>query len=254
MIPKIIHYCWFGAGQMTDLEKDCIHSWKKWLPDYALKCWNEDNFNVTSFKFTKEAYRLKKYAFVSDVCRLQALYQEGGIYLDTDMMVVRKFDDLLGHQFFIGKERKDLISAGIIGSEKNNPLIQTLLHKYANLQFVYHKPIDIPTFLTENLPSHQDITVYSSEYFYPLPYKMRGRDYISFITEQTFAVHLWNHSWKNERDYLHDKNFSMALKQYFQRCLASPQNILKDAFLLDFMKYFLADKFGFVYRWYKKNT
>lgn len=236
---------------MTEMEKDCIRSWEKWLPDYTFKRWNEDNFEVNAFEFTKAAYRLRKYAFVSDVSRLHALYEQGGIYLDTDMMVVRDFDDLLQHQFFIGKERRDLISAGIIGSVKNSPIIKSLLDNYAMLKFDYNTPMDIPSFLTANLQSNQDISIYSPEYFYPLPYVMRGRDYRNFIKEQTYAVHLWNHSWKQERDYLHDKNFSMALKQYFNRCKTSPRSIWKDAFLLDFMKYFLADKFGFAYKLYK---
>lgn len=251
MIPKVIHYCWFGPNQMAGLEKDCIQSWKKWLPDYTLKCWNEDNFDINSFEFTKEAYRLKKYAFVSDVCRLQALYSEGGIYLDTDMLLVQKVDSLLTYDFFIGEQKERSLNAAIIGAEAKHPLILELLDGYRQLTFDYNAPMDMPTYLNGRLKK-EGIKVFSPEYFYPLPYTKRGRAIEYYIRPETITVHLWNHSWKQERDYLHDKNFSMALKQYLQRCLTSPQSILKDAFLLDFLKYFLADKFGFVYRWYKK--
>jgi mannosyltransferase OCH1-like enzyme len=250
LIPKLIHYCWFGPNQLTDLEKDCISSWKQWLPDYTLKCWNEDNFDVNSFGFTKEAYRLKKYAFVSDVCRLYALSNEGGIYLDTDMFLIRTFDSLLHYDFFIGDQKEGSINAAIMGSEPNHPLILELLKGYKKLTFDYHAPMDIPTYLNARL-NREGIKVFSREYFYPLPYAKRGSDIKDYIRPETIAVHLWNHSWKNERDYLHDKNFSMALKQYFHRCLASPQSIWKDVFWLDFMKYFLADKFGFVYKLYR---
>lgn len=235
------------------MEQECIQSWKKWLPDYEIKCWNEGNFDVNGYDFTKKAYQFKKFAFVSDVCRLHALYQEGGIYLDTDMLVIKGFQDLLQHKFFIGKEREDLISAGIIGTEKNSKTIESLLVKYAKLKFDYNKPLDIPTFLTANLPSDQDIIIYSPDFFYPLPFAKRGRDINEFIQPETFTVHLWNHSWKQERDYLHDKNFRMALKQYFQRCSIDPKSIWGDRFPLDFIKYFLAEQMGSVYRFYSRQ-
>ncbi|SHN31804.1 Alpha 1,4-glycosyltransferase conserved region [Cyclobacterium lianum] len=237
---------------MTELEKDCIQSWELWLPEYTFKLWNENNFNINSYKFTEQAYRLKKYAFVSDVCRLYALYHEGGVYLDTDMVILKNIDDLLWNKCFIGREKENLISAGIIGAEKNNSVFKFLLDKYTHLQFNFDDPIDIPTYLTMNLDLSQDITVFPPEYFYPLPYGRRGEDYSRFISKHTYAVHLWNHSWKNEKDYLHDKNFGMALKTYFQRCRVSPEIILNDAFLFQFLKYLFAEKFSFIYKWYKK--
>lgn len=92
MIPKIIHYCWFGKGKKNRLIKRCIRSWKKRMPDYEIICWNEDNFDYTSVPFVKEAYEQKKWAFVADYVRLYALFHYGGIYLDTDSEVYKSFD------------------------------------------------------------------------------------------------------------------------------------------------------------------
>ena len=94
-IPKIIHYCWFGEKDMPDLVKKCIKSWKKILPDYEFKLWNEENFDINSTKWTKVAYKNKKYAFVSDYVRLCALLEFGGIYLDTDIRVKNSFNNLI---------------------------------------------------------------------------------------------------------------------------------------------------------------
>ena len=104
MIPKIIHYCWFGRGEMPQLAKDCIASWQKYMPDWEYRLWTEDNFDVNQIPYTKEAYDAKKYAFVSDYVRLWVLCNEGGLYLDTDVEVFKPFDDLLCHRTFAGFE------------------------------------------------------------------------------------------------------------------------------------------------------
>ena len=104
MIPKIIHYCWFGHGEMPDLAQKCIASWHKYMPDWDFKLWNEDVFDVSIVPYTKEAYEAKKFAFVSDYVRLWALFKEGGLYLDTDVEVFKSFDDLLKYNAFAGFE------------------------------------------------------------------------------------------------------------------------------------------------------
>ncbi|WP_337518613.1 glycosyltransferase family 32 protein, partial [Alistipes ihumii] len=96
MIPKIIHYCWFGRGKMPELAEHCLASWRKFLPDYELKLWNEDSFDVNRLRFTRQAYERRKFAFVTDYVRLYALKSFGGIYMDTDVEVLRSLDDLLG--------------------------------------------------------------------------------------------------------------------------------------------------------------
>lgn len=104
MIPKIIHYCWFGRGEMPQLAKECIASWHKYMPDWEYKLWNEDNFDVNCTAYSREAYEAKKYAFVSVYVRLWVLCNEGGLYLDTDVEVFKPFDDLLCHRTFAGFE------------------------------------------------------------------------------------------------------------------------------------------------------
>ena len=104
MIPKIIHYCWFGGNPLPKSAIECIESWKQFFPDYEIKEWNETNFDIHLNRYTEEAYQQKKWAFVSDVARLWALVHEGGIYMDTDVEVVRPLDDLLKNKAFIGFE------------------------------------------------------------------------------------------------------------------------------------------------------
>uniref|UniRef100_UPI004027572F glycosyltransferase n=1 Tax=Segatella hominis TaxID=2518605 RepID=UPI004027572F len=104
MIPKIIHYCWFGLGPLPELAQKCIASWKKYLPDYEIKEWNEDNFDVNIIPYTAEAYQAKKYAFVSDYARFWILYKYGGIYFDTDVEVIRPIDDIVERGNFMGFE------------------------------------------------------------------------------------------------------------------------------------------------------
>ena len=100
MIPKIIHYCWFGRGEKPEQAKKCIESWQKFLSEYEIKEWNEDNFDINSNQYVREAYESRKFAFVTDYVRLYAIYTEGGIYMDTDVEVIGNFDSFLHHQAF----------------------------------------------------------------------------------------------------------------------------------------------------------
>ena len=118
MIPKKIHYVWFGKGEMNERSKKCLESWKKILPDYEIKEWNEDNFDINYNDFTKQAYENKKWAYLSDVVRLYALYTEGGIYMDTDVEIYKSLDEFLDLDGFIGFEDKHYLSTGTIGSKK----------------------------------------------------------------------------------------------------------------------------------------
>ena len=106
MIPKIIHYCWFGGAPLPRLACKCIDSWKKFFPNYEIREWNEENFDVDRLPFTREAYAAKKYAYVSDVARFYILYHEGGIYFDTDVEIAASFDDILTHGAFMGMQSK----------------------------------------------------------------------------------------------------------------------------------------------------
>lgn len=121
MIPKIIHYCWMSGEPFPELIRDCIDSWKAKLPDYKIIEWNSQNFDYNIIPYTKEAMEKKKYAFVSDYVRLYALYKYGGIYLDSDIKVLKSFDSLLNDKAFTGFESKERIGVWLLASEKQNP-------------------------------------------------------------------------------------------------------------------------------------
>ena len=136
-IPKVIHYCWFGRGAMPKLAKKCIKSWKKFCPDYEIICHNEDNFDLHENKYVREAYEAKKWAFVSDYARLKIIYDNGGIYLDTDVEIIRPVDELLSHEAFMGFDEKGIVATGLgFGAQKGNEIIAELLHDYDEIPFV----------------------------------------------------------------------------------------------------------------------
>ena len=138
-IPKIIHYCWFGNNPKPRLVKKCIKSWKKYLPDYEIREWNDSHLNLIDLKYVKEAYEAKKYAFVSDVFRLYALKNYGGIYLDTDVEIFKSFDEFLNLNFFCGFENyygNINPATAVIGAAKNSNLINELLNEYNDCSFL----------------------------------------------------------------------------------------------------------------------
>lgn len=135
MIPKILHYCWFGHGQMDATSKMCMESWKKFCPDYEIKLWNEDNFDISQNPFVQEAYEEKKWAFVTDYVRLYVLYHFGGIYLDADIELLKNLDDLLPLDGVVTSYQDCTIPAAIMLSEKRNPWIKALLDYYNDRHF-----------------------------------------------------------------------------------------------------------------------
>lgn len=136
MIPKVIHYCWFGYNEKPELVKRCIESWKKYCPDYEIKEWNEDNFDVNLCDYTKQAYDKGKWAFVSDVARLWIIYNEGGIYLDTDVELHNELDELLNYSCWFGCDDIRYIATGLgFGAEEKNFLVKSILEDYYNRTF-----------------------------------------------------------------------------------------------------------------------
>lgn len=208
MIPKIIHYCWFGRGKMPELAVKCIDSWKKYLPDYEIKEWNEDNFDLDMFPFTREAYDNRKFAFVTDVVRLYALYKEGGIYMDTDVEVLKSLDRFLVHNAFSGFENNNYVPTGIMASEKSSMWAKENLDYYKGRHFV--KPdgsFDTTTnviiitnyMLSKGLApnnKYQDfpglVTMYPNDYFCP---KSHGTGKIN-LTKNSYTIHHFSGSWK----------------------------------------------------------
>lgn len=206
-IPKRIHYCWFGGKEKPDIVKRCIQSWKTYLPDYDIIEWNEKNVNLKENRYMKEAYEAKKFAFVSDYVRVDALYHEGGIYLDTDVEVFKAFDDLLHHESFWGFEQGNFIATSTIGAAKENKLIKMFLDSYENKSFIkkdgtYNAVTNVAT-VTEILEDigldknggKQEIaeigTFYPQTYFSPYDY-INCRD---FQSEHTYAKHYFYKSW-----------------------------------------------------------
>lgn len=136
MIPKIIHYCWFGKGEKSKLAKKCIESWKKYCPDFKIIEWSEDNFDVNLIDYTRFTHKNKLYAYLSDYVRLWAIFNHGGIYFDTDVELIKPLDDLLVLNGYLGFESDEFINTGIgFGAEKNNPEILLMKSKYEDLSF-----------------------------------------------------------------------------------------------------------------------
>ena len=136
-IPKVIYYCWFGKGKMPKLSEKCIKSWKKYCPDYKIVCINEENFDVSQNKYVKEAYDAGKWAFVSDYARLKVLYDEGGIYLDTDVELIKPLDKLIEKNGFMGFDDKGSMATGLgFACEKGNELVGIILIDYDDISFL----------------------------------------------------------------------------------------------------------------------
>ena len=179
MINKVVHYVWLGKGEKNELIKNCMNSWKKL--GYEIKEWNEDNFDINYNRYTKQAYDAKKYAFVSDVARLYALYTEGGVYLDTDVEVFKSLDDFLNEPAFTGFEQPGYPVCATMGAEKGNLLIKELLDYYNDKEFKveddWTKYTTNTVIISDILAQHgidrnknetqriDNITVYPREYF-----------------------------------------------------------------------------------------
>lgn len=214
MIPKTIHYCWFG-GEVPAAVKMCIASWRKYCPDWQFRRWDESCAPI-DIPFVKEALRHKRYAFAADYTRFHALYYEGGIYLDTDMLLIRPLDGFLDNNMFLGREDASNASMGIIGCQKGNELCRQCLDIYENTKFNVVSPPIITRLITPLLQRNgltetdtcqtldNNIVVYSSDYFYPIHYSASYNidKVMEYATQNTYAIHLWSHSWKDELQML----------------------------------------------------
>ena len=204
MIPKIIHYCWFGGNELSELAERCIESWKRYCPDYKIIEWNESNFDLDCCDFVKEAYQAKKWAFVSDYARLKIIYDYGGIYLDTDVELIKTLDSLLKERCYFGEETTGAVNTGLgFGAEKHNDIVQLLLKEYDGYHFTLADgTYDMEPCPTKNTRPLKDIwkcdefVVFPPEFFCPIDYATK----IKTITTNTISIHLFNASWQNAFD------------------------------------------------------
>ena len=201
MIPKKIHYCWFGCGEMPELAKKCIKSWKKYLPEYEIKEWNEDNFDLDMYPYAREAYENRKFAFVTDVVRLYALYHEGGIYMDTDVEVYKPLDDFLNEEAFTGFEQPHYPVTATMGAEKGNPVIKLMLDYYDCIDFKlyedwqdYVKYQETNTCIMSNLLGLLGIDRDKDEIQHIKHFAVYPRSYF-FTKDEGYTYHSFNGSW-----------------------------------------------------------
>lgn len=207
MIPKIIHYCWFGGKKKPMSVIKMINSWKKYCPDYEIKEWNESNFDININRYVKDAYECGKWAFVSDVARLYALYTEGGIYMDTDVEVVRPLDNLLDNNVFLGFEGTEWVGTNMIGATNENSFIKEFLDLYKSEKFINNDNTLNTTTNVERLTDLlknrygvllngteqklNGIHLYTSDYFCPYDY-INGK---LSLSNNTYSIHWYSQSW-----------------------------------------------------------
>ena len=220
MIPKIIHFCWFGGKPIPQEVKKCIESWKKICPDYEIKKWDESNFDINAHPFVKAAYEAKSWAFVSDYARLKVGYENGGIYLDTDVELVKSIDFLRTNPFYIGVQQEPhLCTTGLgFGAEKNNSIVKEMLEEYDKNSFSSNKEeqrrIACP-YLNDYVLKRRGITKYSNEIIKTkdmviLPSKMvdpyaPGKNTKNLFCDETISIHHYSASWESKEIVLRRK-------------------------------------------------
>lgn len=208
MIPKIIHYCWFGGNPLPEDAKKYIETWKKFCPDYEIKEWNESNFDVNCCDYVKEAYEAKKWAFITDYVRLKVLYDYGGIYMDTDVEVCKSLDELLQYNAWSGFESETTIPTGTLASSRANKWIEYLLSYYENRHFInadgsYDTTTNVQTITLMTKEKYEvkldnSFQIFADNYaLFPFEYfcaksLMDGKIY---KTSNTYTIHHFNGSW-----------------------------------------------------------
>lgn len=210
MIPKVIHYCWFGGNPLTELAQKCIASWKKFCPDYEIIEWNESNYDVHKNQYMHQAYECRKWSFVSDYARLDIIYEHGGIYFDTDVELIKPIDDLLLLDAYAGREHhSEYVNVGLgFGACKGHAVIGAMRDRYNDLLFLKDGEMDLtpcPKIHTQALyplgyKASKEVTdvcgmrVFPPEYFCPIDYSTNKME----ITENTYSIHHYAASWFDE--------------------------------------------------------
>lgn len=213
-IPKIIHYCWFGKNKKSKLAKKCIKSWKKFGKGYRIIEWNETNYNISAAPlYVRQAYEARKWAYVTDYVRLQVVYENGGIYLDTDVEVIRPLDSLLNHHAYFGLEDGKYVATGLgFGAEKGATILTELMTDYRSIPFIQadgsYDLLPCPVRNTQVfskyglMPKNEiqvvenGVTVYPSDWFDPIDHK----NFQILKTENTYSIHMYAGSWFRDEE------------------------------------------------------
>lgn len=206
MIPKVIHYIWLGGNSTPKLFDKCLKSWQKFCPDYQIKRWDESNLDINKYKFTKDAYAARKFAFVSDVFRTEILYNEGGIYLDVDVELLKPIDQILQNaDCVMGFETSNLLNPGLfVATKKQNKDFFEILEKYKTLQFDANNLMNLTVcevftsyYQTKGLKAEnstqkiENTVFYSSEFFSPIDVITNKKN----VKKNTYSIHWYNASW-----------------------------------------------------------
>lgn len=214
MIPKKLHYCWFGRNPKPELAQKCFESWKKFCPDYEIIEWNEDNYDINSAPlFVRQAYEAKKWAFVTDYVRLEVVHNHGGIYLDTDVEVIKPIDDLLKYNAFFGLQSESLINTGLgFGAEAGTSILVEMMETYHSIPFLKddgtydNTPCperDTSVFIKHGFNEENLLQILSDNVAcLPTEY-LSSKDYLSeklCITENTRTIHHFAESWMSEKE------------------------------------------------------
>lgn len=211
MIPKRIHYCWFGGHNLPSSAQRCINSWKKFLPDYEIKRWDESNYDVHCLDYISHAYNARKYAYVSDYARFDILYKEGGIYFDTDVEIIRPIDDIIKNGNFMGFQTGESpqVNPGLVlGSSSNTPFLYKMRDLYHHIRFINPDSLQVPetivTYTTRELEKSglilndkiqhiEQFTIYPTDYFCPIS-TLNGK---LTITSNTRTIHHFDQTWQS---------------------------------------------------------
>ena len=230
VIPKRIHYCWFGGKPLNQLGEKCLASWKKYFPDYEIVEWNESNFDVNCCQYVKEAYEAKKWAFVSDYARFKILYDQGGVYFDTDVEVIKSFDDILEKGNFMGCENKvSAVNPGLgLAVAPGLGLIKEILEDYEKDSFLNSDgSLDLTTIVTrttnilkrhglQNINEIQtvaEIDIYPVDYFCPID--MSSGKLV--ITKNTHSIHRYAGSWETNGNKFRGKVYRLISRTFGER-------------------------------------
>ena len=241
MIPKKIHYCWFGGNPLPEWATQYINSWTKFCPDYDIIQWDETNYDVNKIDYMKQAYQLKKWGFVPDYARLDIIYNHGGVYLDVDVEIIKPFDDLLKENGFAGFESVKFVALGLgFGAEKGNPVIKEMMEQYERMSFINDDGtlnlLASPSYSSDILKKMgyelngkyqkgENFTIYPTDFFCPQDYETG----VMRITDNTYSIHhyaaTWHTFWDKAVISIERCENKSGIEHKIRRCISFPLRV-----------------------------